>query len=1010
VRWKNTVGFTALFCLLSATAAVAQNRVVSGRIFDAATSAGVAGAQVAVVGGTQTSRADERGQFRITVASGEVILNVRALGFRRTQVRVPAGQETVEVPMSHEALQLTEVVVTGAATTMERRNVGTAVSTVSAAEIAAVPAPSIESSLQGKIVGAQINMNSGAPGGGGQIQIRGATSILGNGEPLYVVDGVIISNAAFSTGINAVSRASGAVARSSQDNAVNRLADISSNEIESIQVLKSAAASAIYGSKATNGVVIITTKRAHAGTPNFQLSQRIGQNSPYRLNGSRRWSQPDFNAAFGSGTNPPLSAAQLAQYCPTDPCPYFDYQGELYKTRGLANETSLSLGAGGENTRFFASVNDKSDPGTLLNTSARRQNLRINADQSIGSRWTAGLSAAIYRSQAARGISNNDNTFTSPMYGLGYTPAVVDLTQRVDGRLVDNTLLEALVGNGANPFQTHEGLKDTEDVWRQVGSAQIRFSALATQSHTLTFTGMGGFDRFDAEGNVFSPNNLQFEADDGFPGTAVQAEGLVRQFNSSLNGVHTFSPAPSGMLRFFTTLTTSAGVQYEDRAANSYSVIARGLFPGVVTFDQGTPTLQQTKTAIRDQAFYVGEEIVALDEKLSLSGRVRAERSSVNGDREKFYYWPAASVAYRFENLIPYTNEVKLRAAVGVSGNQARYGDRDLVFAPNGLIDGRNAIATPTNIGNQNIEPERMRETEFGVDATLWDSRVGLEASMFNRTITDMLLTAPLAPSVGFGSRIINGGEMETKGFELGLNITPIRTRDLQWTTGLTYYTFDSKIVSLPTEVADFVVANSGFGAQYGRGRIARGQPTTMIWANKYRADGSVVDTIVADANPDFTMSFTNSAQFRAFSLSALVDWRKGGFVSNMTQSLFDEGQNSFDYDDPSPDPSMTLGEYRYAEWNAGQNAGIYIQDGGFVKLREITLTYSLPTRLLTAMRGGAKSGQLVLGGRNLFTWTDYWSPDPEVNNFGNQNIVRFVDLAPYPPARSWFVGVNLSF
>ncbi len=993
-------------CALAANAAEAQNRTITGRVYDAATSKVIAGAQVSVVGVAQASRSDDKGEFRITVTSGDAILNIRALGFGRVQLNVPASQSTAEVGMQREAIQLSEVVVTGAATSQERRNVGTAVSTVSAEQLAAVPAPSIESALQGKVVGASINMNSGAPGGGGQVQIRGATSILGSGEPLFVVDGVIISNAAFSPGTNAISRASGAAARSVQDNAVNRLADLSPNEIESMQVLKSAAASAIYGSKATNGVVIITTKRAHSGMPAFEFSQRIGQNTPLRLLGSRKFTPATFDAAFDPTG---LGSVDAATYCTGGTCPYYDYQGELYKARGASHESSLSFSASSGASRVYAAVNDKGDPGTLLGTGARKQSLRINADQELGSKWSAGVSSSIYRSTAARGISNNDNTFTSPMYGLGYTPAVVDLQRRVDGRLVDNVILETLVGNGANPFQTHEMLQDREDVWRQIGSGQVRFAALATQSHTLTFSAMGGFDRYDAEGNVYSPNNLQFEPDDGFPGTVVQAEGLVRQFNAGVNAVHTYTPARSGLLSILSQATSSVGLQYEDRAANSYSIVARGLLPGVLTFDQGTPTLAQSKTAVRDQAMFVSEELLALDEKLSLSGRVRAERSSVNGDREKYFYWPAMSAAYRFVNVIPYTNELKLRAAVGVSGNQPRYGDRDLVLAPNGLIDGRNAVATPSNIGNEDIEPETMRETEFGFDATFLDSRIGLEATVFNRTITNMLLTAPLAPSSGFASRVINGGEMETKGTEVGLSLTPIRTPTLQWTSTANFYAFTSRIVDLPASVADFAQANSGFGAQYGRGRIARGQKTTMIWGNRARTDGSVVDSIIADANPDFTMAFVNSVQYKGMSLHGVLDWRKGGYVSNMTQSLFDEGQNSWDYDKPSPDPARTLGEYRYSEWNAGQNAGVYIQDGSFVKLREITFSYDLPANVLSRLRG-AKKGELIIGGRNLMTLSDYWGMDPEVNNFGNQNIVRFVDLSPYPPTRSWFVGVNVTF
>src|SRR6202008_2026190 len=186
---------------LAAGQAAAQNKVITGRVYDAATNKAIGDAQVNVVGNAQATRADVNGAFRLAVPPGDVILNVRALGFRRVQVTVTASQTTADVAMQHEAIQLTEVVVTGAATSMEPRNAGTAVSTVSAEQLASVPAPSLESALQGKVVGAAINMNSGAPGGGGQVQIRGATSILGNGEPLFVVDGVIISNAAFSPGI-----------------------------------------------------------------------------------------------------------------------------------------------------------------------------------------------------------------------------------------------------------------------------------------------------------------------------------------------------------------------------------------------------------------------------------------------------------------------------------------------------------------------------------------------------------------------------------------------------------------------------------------------------------------------------------------------------------------------------------------------------------------------------------------------------------------------------------------
>lgn len=991
-----------LVSALALTRAEAQNRTVTGRVVDLATKQGVAAATIQVVGGMQATQVNDQGQFRLNVPDTNLILNVRALGYRRTQVHVAPGQTSVEIAMEREALQLNEVVVTGAATTMERKNAGVAVSTVDNSQITQVPTPSLEAALQGKVVGAQITMNSGAPGGGGQLQIRGPTSILGNGEPLYVVDGVIISNAAFSAGVNAVSRAAGSAAQSNEDNAVNRLADLNENDIESIQVLKSAAASAIYGSMATNGVVLITTKRGHQGAPRFNVTQRLGTNEAMRLMGSRHFTNAELADLVGATT--------ANQYCPTDPCPYFDYQSELYDQHGTAYETALSLTGGSEATKYFVSANDKGDPGTMVNTGARRQSLRLNVDQAFGNKWTASASASIFRSTTQRGISNNDNTFTSPIYAFGYTPAVVDLRQQLNGHPIDNVLLADLFGTGSNPFQTIAAVKNSEDVWRQLGSAQVRYNMYSSQSQTLNFSAIGGFDRFDDDGETYSPNYLQFEPDDGFPGTAVQAEALSTQYNGSLNAVHTYTPNGVRFIGWLTTLTSSAGLQYEDRGLNQYSVVARGLLPGVQEINQGTPTIAMTKSLIRNEAGYLSEDILGFNEKLSLSGRVRAERSSVNGDRNKFFYWPAVAASYRFVNLIPHTDEVKLRASYGVSGNQPNYGNRDLVLAPNGLIDGLNAIATPSTIGNPNIEPEKMHEQEYGVDASFFDARAGLEASYYIRSITDMLLTAPLAPTTGFSNAIINGGEMATHGAELAVDILPIRNPKFTWTSRTQFSKLTSRIVSLPPTVADFVVPSSGFGAQYGRGRIARGYISTLIWGNVTHADGTVVDTVIADANPKFTMSFSNDFQWGNFTLNSLVDWRNGGYVSDMTNNLYDEGENSWDYDKPSPDPSKPLGLYRYTSWNAGRNAGAYIQPGTFVKLREITLAYAVPQRFSNRFLGNARDLKLDVSGRNLYYWTKYWSFDPEVSNFGNQNVDRFVDLAPFPPYRSFFVGVNVGF
>ncbi|MGH7689157.1 MAG: SusC/RagA family TonB-linked outer membrane protein, partial [Gemmatimonadaceae bacterium] len=477
----------------------------------------------------------------------------------------------------------------------------------------------------------------------------------------------------------------------------------------------------------------------------------------------------------------------------------------------------------------------------------------------------------------------------------------------------------------------------------------------------------------------------------------------------TLGAVHVWTPG-NGLFSWLSSATSSGGLQYGDQYLNSYDILARGLIPGVTDFTQGSPTLTQNKSDVRELATFLSEEVLAFNERLSLSGHVRAEQSSANGDTKKEFYYPAVAGSYRFVNPFPHADEIKLRAALGISGNQPPYGERDVTLTSNGVIGGLNSLGAPGTIGNPAIQPERMREFEYGTDATFFDQRVGLEATIYTRDITDLLLSAPLSPSAGYGSQFINGGHMRTKGVELGLTLLPIRNRNFTWTSLTTFYTNTSTMVSLPAGVAAFNVGNSGYGAAYGQGRIAPGYKTTLIWGNITRPDGSVTDTVVADGNAAFQMSFNNDFQIGPFRLSTLFDWREGGYVSNLTQNLFDEGETSWDFDKPSPSSAYpNLGSYRYGTWNAGSDSRVYIQNGTFVKLREITLAYPLPAAFSARYLGG-HDARVNVSGRNLYTWSGYWGSDPEVNNFGAQNVDHFVDLAPYPPTRSVFFGFDVAW
>jgi TonB-dependent starch-binding outer membrane protein SusC len=667
------------------------------------------------------------------------------------------------------------------------------------------------------------------------------------------------------------------------------------------------------------------------------------------------------------------------------------------------------LSGGSDVTRYFVTVTDKDNPGTLLNTGARRQSVRLNVDQALGERLSASVSAGLYRSDDNEGFSGNDNTFTNPFISLAYTPAVANLqAKNPNGTYVNNALLADVFGIGSNPFQLMQGITSGDDVWRQIGSGTLKYSAYSSDHQQLTLQANGGYDYFSDAGETYAPPYLQNEQTNALPGVAVDAQTTSLQYNGALSAVHTWTPG--AQLSQISSATTSVGFQYEERYQNATDIFAKGLIPGLSEINQGSPTLTQVITDVRNEAFYGSEEILGFQDNLSLTGRVRAEQSSVNGDPNHIYLWPGGAVAYHIPKVIPGADDIKLRFSIGLSGNQPIYGSRDILIQSNGVIGGANTLGVPTAVGNPDIRPEQMQEEELGIDASFLNSRLGFEGSVYQRNITKLLLQAALAPTSGFTTEYINGGDMRGRGLELAVSVLPIRNPAFTWTSKITWFSTNSFMESIP--VPAFNLANTGFGAGYAIGRIQAGMNTTLIWGNEtnYKT-GAVTFAPIADANPKFQMSFTDNFQFGRFALSFLIDWRDGGHVLDITEQNFDEAQNSWDYDKPSPNPAVgaTLGAWRYNTWNSGDETSVYIQDASFVKLRNATISYSIPRQVTDRLLKG-HDARLRVTGSNLLMLSHYWAFDPEVSNWGDQPVDRFNDLASYPTSRSVQVGFDVTF
>src|SRR4051794_447662 len=976
------LGFCLLSAVLTASPVLAQVRSLTGRVTNQQTGAPVAEAIISVDRSSISARTGSDGRFSMNIPEGDQALTILAIGYKRQNITAPTGSRQVNVTLEPDPFKLEEVVVTGQSTGIERQNLPNAVATVGADELTRAPTGTLESALQGKIPGALIQQNSGAPGGGIQVNLRGVSTINAGTEPLWVVDGIVVSNAAIPNGQNAVSCAQCGGNPRNQDNPTNRIADINPEDIERIEVLKGGSAAAIYGSKATNGVIIITTKKGVQGKPQFNISQKLGSFWRAGTLGSRTFtSLADAQAAF----NPDTTVARLFNAANGQ---VFDNEDALYGEHPLAYETDMSVSGGTTQTRYYVSGLVKNDGGIGVNTGYKKQGVRVNLDQELSHWLQLSANTNVLHSVSNRGLSNNDNSGTSPYLVFPFTPSFVDL--RAPSTISQDQLIAADFPTNpferSNPLQTFQFLKNDEDTWRALGTLTARATVLARENHTWQLIAIGGAGYFEQDNDFVSPRELQYEPNDGQPGTAVLSKSSNRNLNLALNSNYTYVPSSGSYQSTF-----SAGVQYEDRLLNATQILARDLPSGQENPDQATSaTPFQDDETVRDLGFYGQEELLMMDRRLLLTAGVRADRTSNNGDTGKYFLYPKAAISYRLIKPLASMDEMKLRFAFGETGNQPLFGQK---FSPDssGTIGGNYAAFPGSTAGDVLLQPERQTEFEGGFDALFASGRAELNFTVYQRMITDLILTQTLAPSMGQEFRTFSSdGRLRNQGIEAAFNVSPVVNRNMNWLLRTTFFLNRSQIRSLG-DVPPF--ETGGFGTSLGAFFIEPGKSATQIVGT---------EGVVGDAAPDFQMSFSSDLTYQAFSLGFLLDWKQGGDNINLTEFLYDAGQNSKDF--------VEAGQKRQEEWTSGKTQ-VYVQDGSYLKLREITLAYNLPDKITRSLFGGsARYVRLTVSGRNLLRFTGYRGLDPEVSNFSNQAIVRNIDVAPFPPSKSFFFGFDLGF
>jgi TonB-linked SusC/RagA family outer membrane protein len=1006
-RLRRWLGATMLLlCALPARAAAQDPYTITGSVQDADTRTPLVNASVQLRGtGTAAPAAstvtDQAGRYvlRARVGAGTYTLQFTQIGRGTTtrQVTLGAAREVAVAPvaLTAAALQMEELVVTGTGAPAERREVGNAISSVTGEEITRAPAAtSADQALQGKIVGAEISETSGQPGGGSSIRLRGTNTILGNAEPLIVIDGVIVDNN------NEALIGLGSNATRSNTALTNRLSDISPDDIERVEVLKGAAAAALYGSRANSGVIQIFTKRGRQGGPQVSFSTEFqAARTPEYL---------PVNMEPRIGVADTLANRALGPFLGRDTIRY-DYQDQIFQT-GLGTNNQLSVSGGSEGTTYYLSGNWSDEEGIVRSTGYNRFGGRARVTQRLSSWLEVGAGGSYLRTRTnlvpegeqTQGILTtviftptyyNPNQFDSAAARLAYSPVI-----------------------GTNPLDVIQNWTARTDITRFLGNVNVT----ATPIRNLTLTYLAGLDDGREENTYLQP---RFATSAAFTGSLQTPVRSIRRFNNDLTA--TLESTLSSDIE----LSSTVGFRYTQDRINTIRAAVSDLTPGFGTLVGVLQTASQGTTELRTLGTYIQERLSVYD-RLFVTAGVNLEGSSAFGEDQRYQMFPRVSASYVLDEQPGFRESMfggvfstlRLRGAYGQTGGQPPGEYLNQVTYTNVLFGGRAGIRPSTLQRNDALKPERQREWEFGADASFLNDRIAMELTYYDKVTSDLVLSVPLATTSGFSSQFRNIGELSNKGVELALSAAPVTRENFRWNTRLLFARNRNRIEKLNQasdtitfEYLNAVIEGQPIGVFYGRvyptdangNRLHLGANRTPFARRDTSAAGVVTirREILGDPNPKFTASLQNTFNVRGVELGVLFDGRFGGKVANFTR-------RSSDFFGSSPNAGVEArGDTINGTFSRNTERNLlyqeFIEDGTFVKLRELSVGYRLEGDW--ARRLGVEDVGIRLAGRNLYTWTDYSGIDPEINLFAASTVARGVDFATTPIPRTFVLGFDFN-
>ena len=1108
-QFRITVTHLALLAVLPAAAAAQEAATISGRV------TGEGGAPLAAVTvaigelgvGTQT-RDDGRYVLivpgaRVTRQSVAVV--ARRVGYKPRTVRITLapGAITQDFALENNPLQLGEVVITGAGTATEVEKLGSVRNAVAADLIVRSNESNVVQALAAKAPGVDVTSSSGDPGASSSIKIRGLRTIQGSSEPLFVVDGVPIQNTSFSTtNFNPVD--AGLPGQAGQDvggeiegtSQPNRIADLNPDDIESVEILKGAAAGAIYGSRAANGVILITTKRGRAGATKYSLRSSVTNDEITRFYPlQRRYSAGNGNtkSAACASTDALEPGSCNRSWGPLITGPTFDHASEAFRT-GHQNDNILAVSGGNDRTTFYLSGNLNKNQGVFTgpNNYYDRTTVRLNASHKLTE--TFNLGGNISYADTRGHFTQRGNNTNGLLLGLLRTPPEFDNLPYFDPtsglhrsyRLQNPTIETAGLSRGFNnPFYTLYEELNQATASHSFGNVNADWVA----NNWLKFNYTLGGDYSNDERLEVCPRECS-----GLRGAGRVTEGTLVNYSIDHNLTGTARYHVNDNLTGNLTL----GQNLSSRSFRTLSIVGNDIVvPGLnsIANTLNRDPAADYHTLIHDESYF-GQLSVDLYQSLFLTAALRNDGSSVFGQTNNRNWFPKASAAYTFTNLFNPRDMLtfgKLRVSYGEAGQLPAPYLTSPTLNGSGLSTGitQGTGFTPTQLGRgglyftttkaaTSLKPERTAEFEGGFDLGFLKDRADFSATFYRQHSTDVILAVPTAPSSGYSKEVKNGAVIDNTGTELSLNLRPFTTATQAWDIGFGF----SKINSLVTDIsgAEFIpldlntnsnvaIKGSPIGVIYGPGFIrcgvsdARELPAGVLAAAcagkpdgaLYLDDGSNCSQdiglpcgetrlrVLADPNPKWTGNVRTGYRYKKLSLSGLLDIRKGGALYNGTKgALWSYGThgetdsraictgghrvnadctgNLQTFGDANWYPGAVAGPGAGKSVPIGQNwyqgdvapcpfTGIVepcIEDGGYVKLREISVGYSFDNSFVTRTMG-LSALDVRIAGRNLHTWTKYTGLDPETSAGGTLTRITGNDYFNLPQTRSLVLTVGLT-